>query len=1460
MNNASIDVLATAGVAPVELFLFGPITTLTFVPLTVGTPLTVTGLEPGVFTVIVTDGSTGSPFTGGFTILNITPNMNVAATPGFPVDNSNCAIPDGEIQIDVTGGTGSFSYSWTGPGLFSSTSEDISGLAGGTYAVTVSDDGTNCSRVEMYTITDPFPTVQNVTTPSPQTVCSTDDVTLDLDNSEIGTVYEILVNGAPSGFFTVSLAVGPLSTTINSGNFSNGDILTVEASFGNCTPVLMNNSIIVIVVTAPDPGIDNTVSACDSDAAFDLFASLGGTPDAGGSWTDLDGSGGVITGNNINFTTVTPGMSYRYEYTVTGMAPCPDEMAIVTVNLIAQPDAGLDNTVAACNDDTAFDLFGNLLGTPDAGGSWADLDGSGGVITGNDIDFTGVTGGMSYRFEYTVTGTAPCVDATAIVTVNLNQAANPGIDNTVSACDSDAAFDLFASLGGTPDAGGSWTDLDGSGGVITGNNINFTTVTPGMSYRYEYTVTGMAPCPDEMAIVTVNLVTDADAGMDNTVSACNDETAFDLFASLLGTPDAGGTWTDLDGSGGVITGDNIDLTSVGAGSFRFEYLVSPPAPCTDATAIVTVNVVQAANPGVDNTVSACDSDAAFDLFASLGGTPDAGGSWTDLDGSGGTITGNDIDFTSVTPGMSYRFEYMLLGAPTCIDVTAIVTVNLIRAPDPGVDNTVSACNDDTAFDLFANLSGTPDAGGSWFDLDASGGTISGDDIDFTGVLAGSYRFQYTVSGTPPCVDNSAIVTVNLTQEADAGVDNTVVACDLDLAFDLFASLNGTPDAGGSWADLDGSSGVITGNTIDFTAVTPGMSYRYEYTVTRTAPCTDDMAIVTVNLVSNADAGLDNTVAACNDDSAFDLFGSLGGTPDPLGIWTDLDGSGGTITGNDVDLTLVIAGSYRFEYLVTSPVPCTDASAIVTVNVTQAADAGIDNTVTGCDQDTAFDLFASLGGTPDAGGSWIDLDGSGGVITGNDINLMGVWAGSYRFEYTVTTPAPCTDDMAIVTVNVTQAADAGVDNTMNACSIDTSFDLFVSLGGTPAVGGSWADLDGSGGVITGNTIDFTPVTPGMSYRYEYTVLGVATCLDATAIVTVNLTTPVDAGIDNTTDACNNDMAFDLLGSLGGTPDSGGAWTDLDGSGGVITGDDIDLTSVAAGSYRFEYLVAAAAPCLDDIAVLTLNVVDTGVLLTQDAIGLCPGVDISFTTTPGFDLYRFINVTTGMEEIAANPSNTGTISGLSDGNIIHVIAVSAICGSFNDQVVVSINPTATISLTQDAIGQCPSQSIGLTASSGFDTYEFRDGVGGATLSGPTTSNQFSSSNFTDGQVIEVLGTSAVCGSVTATVSVSINSFPTLALTQDNTGVCPGVSLGLTATSGFDTYEFRDGVGGATLSGPASTNQFSSINFTNSQVIEVEAVSAICGIVTATLTIDLLDDTDPSCSGPPRNRLQYFQHNRS
>src|SRR5690606_17189523 len=493
----------------------------------------------------------------------------------------------------------------------------------------------------------------------------------------------------------------------------------------------------------PDPGTDNAVDACNTDNAFNLFNALGGTPDAGGVWTDEDGSGAPIAGDIVDLTSLTAG-DYDFRYTIT-TAPCAPVFATVTVTVIEAPDAGADNTVDACNSETAFDLFASLNGTPDAGGAWADLSGSGATITGNTVDLTGLAAG-SYQFEYTVLGTAPCANATAVVTVDVTELPDPGTDNAVDACNTDNAFNLFNALGGTPDAGGVWTDEDGSGAPITGDLVDLTGL-PAGDYDFRYTIT-TAPCAPVFATVTVTVIEAPDAGADNTVDACNSETAFDLFASLNGTPDAGGTWTDLSGSGATITGDEVDLTTLAAGSYQFQYTVTGTAPCANATAVVTVNVTELPDPGTDNAVDACNTDNAFNLFNALGGTPDAGGVWTDEDGSGAPITGDLVDLTGLPAG-DYDFRYTITTAP-CAPVFATVTVTVIEAPDAGADNTVDACNSETAFDLFASLNGTSDAGGAWADLSGSGATITGNTVDLTGLAAGSYQFEYTVLGTAPC--------------------------------------------------------------------------------------------------------------------------------------------------------------------------------------------------------------------------------------------------------------------------------------------------------------------------------------------------------------------------------------------------------------------------------------------------------------------------------------------------------------------------------------------------------------------------------------------------------------------------------------------------------------------------------------------------------------------------------------
>ena len=57
------------------------------------------------------------------------------------------------IQINVYGGTGNYTYLWLADNGFNSNDQDIYNLAGGNYALTITDEN-NCSSSEIIEITE----------------------------------------------------------------------------------------------------------------------------------------------------------------------------------------------------------------------------------------------------------------------------------------------------------------------------------------------------------------------------------------------------------------------------------------------------------------------------------------------------------------------------------------------------------------------------------------------------------------------------------------------------------------------------------------------------------------------------------------------------------------------------------------------------------------------------------------------------------------------------------------------------------------------------------------------------------------------------------------------------------------------------------------------------------------------------------------------------------------------------------------------------------------------------------------------------------------------------------------------------------------------------------------------------------------------------------------------------------
>ncbi len=994
------------------------------------------------------------------------------------------------------------------------------GLVGGMY-----DPAVNAPGPYTYTVTGTNPcgnataTVTVSETGSPD-AGSDGAVTVCSDGSAIDLFTELGGSPDAGGTWSGGLVGGMFDPAVNAaGNYT----YTLNAT-APCTSD--QSQVVVTIAPAPDAGTDANLTVCDQGAAVNLFNSLGGSPDAGGTW-----SGGLV-GGMYDPAVNTPG---AYTYTVTGTSPCGNATATVTVSETGSPDAGTDGAVTVCEGGAAIDLFTELGGSPDAGGTW-----SGGLVGGMFDPAVNAAG----NYTYTLNATAPCTSDQSQVVVTIAPAPDAGTDANLTVCDQGAAVNLFNSLGGTPDVGGTW-----SGGLV-GGMYDPAVNTPG---AYTYTVTGTNPCGNATATVTVSETGSPDAGTDGAVTVCSDGSAIDLFTELGGSPDAGGSW-----SGGLV-GGMFDPATDPAGIYT--YTLSATAPCAGDQSEVEVTIAPAPNAGTDADLAVCDQGTAVDLFNSLGGTPDAGGTWS------GGLVGGMYDPAVNAPG---PYTYTVTGTPPCGNATATVTVSETGSPDAGTDGAVTVCSDGSAIDLFTELGGSPDAGGSW-----SGGLVGGM-FDPATDPAGIYT--YTLSATAPCAGDQSEVEVTIAPAPNAGTDADLAVCDQGTAVDLFNSLGGTPDAGGTW------SGGLVGGMYDPAVNAPG---PYTYTVTGTPPCGNATATVTVSETGSPDAGMDGAVTVCADGAAIDLFTELGGSPDAGGTWS------GGLVGGMFDPAVNTANT--FTYTVNATAPCANATAEVVVSVEAVHDPGTNGIDTVCTGDAPINLFTLLGNGPDMGGVWT---GPGGSASTGIFDPASSAQGTYTYQFA---GGVCADVSSTVQMTILPGPNAGQDNAVALCDAGPSVSLLGLLSGSPQPGGSWTDPDGQ---PTTSLVD--PATAAQG-PYTYTVIGNASCPDATAVVTLAINHAVDAGTNGSLNLCSDGSPVALFGALGGTPDAGGTWTmppNNDPFNGVL-----DPATNPSGNYI--YTVAGMAPCpatTAQVSVVVTQAPDAGNDSTAALCSSAPNVNM------------------------------------------------------------------------------------------------------------------------------------------------------------------------------------------------------------------------------------------------------------
>ncbi|SFU42501.1 gliding motility-associated C-terminal domain-containing protein, partial [Pustulibacterium marinum] len=153
---------------------------------------------------------------------------------------------------------------------------------------------------------------------------------------------------------------------------------------------------------------------------------------------------------------------------------------------------------------------------------------------------------------------------------------------------------------------------------------------------------------------------------------CTSEGTIDLF-DLLVNEDTGGIWTDASNN---TVSNEIDITSLTAGTYNYTYTVSSASCGDNATEISFVIDTSVANAGnFTGLIEVCNLDATFDLYTLLDGTQDEGGVWTN--------SNNEIVSSIITPADyntgTNTFTYTVSGS--CVSDSETVQIEILESID-----------------------------------------------------------------------------------------------------------------------------------------------------------------------------------------------------------------------------------------------------------------------------------------------------------------------------------------------------------------------------------------------------------------------------------------------------------------------------------------------------------------------------------------------------------------------------------------------------------------------------------------------------------------------------------------------------------------------------------------------------------------------------------------------------------
>jgi hypothetical protein len=806
----------------------------------------------------------------------------------------------------------------------------------------------------------------------------------------------------------------------------------------------------------------------------------------------------------------------------------------------------------------------------------------------------------TYLYTVTVTDAKGCTN-TANITLTVNALPDTsfaitgggaycagGIGQSIGITNSELGVNYQLVLNGGTNIG---FPISGTGAAISfGNQV--------LAGSYTVAATNSNGCNARLSgsvTIIINSLPTADAGSDQTLVSCDSDSV-----RLGGSPTASGgvgpysyLWTPITGMRPSSTIANPFVGNIGSNT-TYTLYVTDANGCSDSDMVFVDVVSSTLSVAISSSGPSfwCEAEGDSIEYTAIitGGTPSFTYTWT---GSSVAPINTQVVNASPQSAGTYVYDVIVTDANGC-QVSA--ERSIIVYPLPDTTNVVlgggSYCSGGIGVPVSLNNSQS----GISYQLVLNGGINIGSPILSVG---GALSFgnqtsagTYTVIGTSAfgCssqMSGSAVVVMNPTPSADAGLDKNLVDCPSDSVM-----IGGSPvGVGGSapytylWSP---STGIRPSDTLSNPYVgNLSLSALYEVTVTDVNGCTaSDQMLITVSAsdlgVSISPSGATRWCAFTGG-SVFLTANVTAGTGPFTYQWTPASHISST-SSQVVTVNPDSTGTYTYVVVVTDAHGCQSTSSIVITvdpqpNIYATSGGGsycaggagfpilLSNSQTGVSYQLVYNSGTNIGAP---------IAGTGFPISFPNQTIAG------PYTIVATSANGCVVDMsgsAVIIVYSNPTADAGVDQSIVTCPSDS-----VRLGGSPtATGGSgiysylWSpDL----GLTPINDIA-NPYVKGISSATTYTLVVTdsngCTATDQIIITTVPSNIAVSISASGSTSWCHLSGGSVVFSAniTGGTGPYTYTWT-----GTSITptsGASATANPQIAGSYSYTLQVTDSKGC-------------------------------------------------------------------------------------------------------------------------------------------------------------------------------------------------------------------------------------------------------------------------------------------